>query len=597
MATITRQKTTPPKKISKFLGLNENIDGEYGLKLGEATTQLNYRITPQYQLKEREGYKTIFAAATPTSDIMQMWHGKLNGSEMFLFCADGHLYSGDLNTGTKTSIGIVSGTPTSFLGFGTKVYINNDNKYLSFDGITLAEVEGYVPKIAIGTPPTGGGTDYEQFNILTGKKHQTFNGDGSSKTFYIREQNVDSIYEVWVDGVKKTLTTDYTVNTTAGTVTFISAPSNVADTVDIYWQKGTGNRSLIEGCRFSMDYSGQTDSRVFLWGNTTYKNRRFWSGIANGMPSAEYFEVNSYDDLGSGQYAITDIVKQYDRQKIFLENTTMYSYYEAQTTIVGENTVTIVTFPTFELSEEVGNVAEGQVQIIKNSPMAIYQGIHAFKSSTVRDQTNNELVSNRVQDSLITADLSKAITVNWQKKGEYWCNIGDIVWVYNYVNDTWYKFDNIEATCFLEVNGELYFGTKNGTIEKFDELNLTDNGVAINAVWEMGFYDFDAEWLTKFLTNAWVSISPHPKSRVDVSFATNEESYQDIQTIRYQLMTFKHMNFDSFSFRTSYNPQPFYIDIQAMGFCYFRIRLSNSSLTETVTVLSINLPVRYGGKV
>ena len=45
----------------------------------------------------------------------------------------------------------------------------------------------------------------------------------------------------------------------------ISAPavdSFVDDDVDIGWTKGTGERAFIENCRFSMDYSGQSDSLI-----------------------------------------------------------------------------------------------------------------------------------------------------------------------------------------------------------------------------------------------------------------------------------------------------------------------------------------------
>jgi hypothetical protein len=608
MATIVNRKPTPPKEIKKFFGLNENNDGEVGLKLGEATTQLNFRVTNNYQLKKREGYKTYCSGLG--GDVRAMWYGKLNNTNMLLAVANGQLHSVDvvalaatpLVTLASTPIGTLTDDTTNIIPFGNKVYINNGNEYISYDGTTFAEVEGYIPKIAIGTPYSGGGTDFEQTNVLTGKKHQTFNGDGSHTVFQLRETSINSVDQVYVNGVLKTVTTDYSVNLTNGTVTFVVAPSNVPDNVDIYWTKGSGNREYIEKCKFSMDYSGQTDNRIFLWGNLDSKNRRYWSGIANGTPSAEYFEANSYDDLGNGQYAITDIVKQYDRQKIFLEDRVMYSYYEAQNTTTTVNdvdvTVTTATFPAFELNEEIGNIAYGQVQVVKNSPLSLYNsGVHSFNGSTVRDQTNQELISERVNDSLIPNNLSTAITTVWRKKNEYWCNIGDKVWVYNYVNNTWYKFDNITATCFLEIDGDLYFGTANGTIEKFDESNLNDNGTAIIAEWEMGFYDFDAEWLTKYINNLWISIAPQAVNRVDVYYKTNNDDLSTVETIEYQLSTFENMNFADFSFNTNYDPQPFYIFVQATEFCYFKIILKNISTTTTTTIISINMPARFGGRV
>jgi hypothetical protein len=338
-----------------------------------------------------------------------------------------------------------------------------------------------------------------------------------------------------------------------------------------------------------MDYSGQTDSRVFLWGHPDYINRRFWSSLADGVPSAEYFEVTSFDDLGSGQNAITDIVKQYDTQKIFFENSAMYAKYDITTD-------GIVSFPAYELNEEVGNVAPGQMQIINNSPFSIYNGVHAWTSTTIKDQTNESLVSQRVQESLSSVNLTTAITVNWQEKHEYWLCIGSKVYIFNYLTNVWYKFDNIPATCFLIINGKLYFGTSN-SIEVFDEAELTDNGTAISAVWEMGFFDFGREWGKKFMRNVWVSLKPEVLSSVDVSYTTDNDGTGEEQTLFYRLSNFQHMDFSHFSFATSYNPQPFYMEVQAQQFVYFKLILKNSSITDSLTILSINMPIRYGGKV
>jgi hypothetical protein len=590
LATIRQSKKIPPVAIKKFLGLNENGEGQFNLKLGEASKMLNFRITPQGQLKKREGWKKIFDSLT--GNVQGMWYGKLNNTTFFLFCNNGHLYSGNLNDGTKTDLGTLTDAPTRFIPFGGKVYLNNGTEYKSYDGTTFATVTGYRPKIAIGTPPAGGGTLYEQINVLTGAKHQTFSADGIATEYQLLETSIASVDFVYVNGVLKTVTTDYTVNLTTGKITFVVAPAIGQDNVDIGWTNGTGQRSLIEKCRFSMDYSGKTDSRVFLWGNTDHKNRRFWSGLADGVPSAEYFEANSYSDEGNGQYAITDIVKQYDTQKIFLENGARYSIYEA-VTIEGQTTA---SFPSYELNEEVGNVSYGQVRIVNNNPLTIDKGIRAWKSSSVREQFNQELISQRVQDSLDTVDLTTAVTVDYQENKEYWLCIGNVVWIYNYLNDTWYKFDNINAKCFIVVNGDLYFGA-NGYIAKFDITERTDEGTAINAVWEMGFYDFEADYLTKYLNNIWVAINPYTKTSVDIQIATNNEGTSEKQTVYYSLSTFLHCNFEHFSFSTSYNPQPKFLELQAYGFVYMKLILTNNSETDLVTVLSINLPARYGGKV
>ena len=597
MAKIIIPKSIPPAEIKKFLGKNENPDGEYGLKLGEATKQVNWRITANGQLKKREGYKTLFAALV--GDVQGMWSGKLAGTTFFLFCNNGHLWSGNLSTGTKIDLGTLTDAPTRFQSFQAKVYLFNGVEYKSFDGTTFAVVVGYRPKVIINAPPDGGigvglGSLYELNNDLTGMKHMTFSPDGVKTVFQLAETNITSLDFVYINEVLKVITTDYTVDLVLGQVTFTVVPiTGVPGNVDIGWTKGLGNRASVEKCRFAMDYSGQTDSRLFIWGDTTNKNRRRWTGLANGIPSAEYFESTSFDDLGNGQYAITGIEKQYDRQKICFETGVMFSYYSS-TPVAGD--LDVVNFPTFELNDEIGNIAPGQTQIINNKLFTIFNGIHEWSSSTVRDQTNEQLMSQRTQDSLLSQDLTQAITYNWKEMSEYWLCIGSKVWIYNYLNDTFYDFDNIPAKNFITINGQMYFGTT-GSIEKFDTALRNDNGVAIVATWEMGFYDFEAEWLNKYMNNVWVSVKPDPKVRLDINSVTNNEGTGVLQSVFYDLATFEHADFAHWSFLTSYNPQPFYLELQAMGFTYFKLILSNSSLNENCTVLSINMPARRGGRV
>jgi hypothetical protein len=581
-----------PSEIKKFLGKNENVDGNYGLKLGEASKMVNFRISPNNQMKKREGYKTLFSALI--GDVMGMWYGKLNNVNFFLFANNGHLWSGNLATGAKTDLGTLTDAPTRFQSFGTKVYLWNGFEYKSFDGTTFAVVAGYRPKVYINAPPDGGGTAYELNNDLTGVKHMTFSPDGVKTAFFLAENNITSLDFVYINGVLKVITTDYTVDLVLGKVTFTVAPlTGVPGSVDIGWTKGLGNRASVEKCRFVMDYSGQTDSRLFIWGDTANKNRRRWTGLANGIPSAEYFESTSFDDPGNGQYAITGIEKQYDRQKICFENGVMFSYYSS-TPVVGG--LDVVNFPVFELNDEIGNVAQAQTQIINNKMMTIFNGIHEWANTTVRDQTNEKLMSQRTQDSLISQDLTQAITYNWKEMSEYWLCVGSKVWVWNYLNDTFYDFDNIPAKNFITISGQMYFG-KTGSIEKFDTALRNDNGIAILAVWEMGFYDFEAEWLNKYMNNVWVSVKPDPKVRLDINSVTNNEGTGVLQSVFYNLATFVHADFAHWSFLTSYNPQPFYLELQAMGFTYFRLILSNSSLNENCTVLSINMPARRGGRV
>lgn len=593
MASIQIPSQSPPTRIDKFLGINETTSGDTQLELGESGFMLDMIISEDYKLRMREGYAELFASLGAFS-IQGMWYGKLNGTFYFLFAANGSVYK--RVAGVNTVIGTLTNAKTFFFAFGDKVYMLNGTDYKSWNGTTFQTVTGYIPLIATATPPTGGGADNESINLLTGAKHQTFSGNAVATAYLVRELALTSVDSVYVAGVLKTLTLDYTVNLTTGTITFAVAPVTGVDNVDIYWTKGTGSRSEVTGYKFSMFYGGKNDTRVFFYGNNT--NRYIYSDLANGVPSAEYFPALNYREVGSDEFAVTDIVRQYDRQIIYTDGgESYYSYYDPFTD-PATGLITIIDFPTYPLNDKVGNIATGQAQLIQNNPFTIQNGVYEWGATNVRDERNVQYMSKRVQPSLDAEDLSTAITIDWESKREYWLAIGKKVWIYNYRLDVWYKFllaDNI--TCFYIVNDELHFGTDNGEIMKFDSALMNDNGTATSARWEMNFYDFDADYLRKFLTEMWISLKPETKSSVNISYQTDRQGLSDTYTATYNLATFTAADFGDWSFLVNYNPQPFHFKIKAKKFVYFKLILTNDATDEKLTVLSINLPARLGSKV
>jgi hypothetical protein len=591
MASIKVPRDPKPTTIEKFLGLNEDTASETQLLLGESPRMPNFRLTEKYKPKKREGYIQLFASLG-AHNIRGMWYGKLAGTYYFLFAYNGNVYKHV--AGVNTLLGAIADAKTFFFSFSSKVYILNGVDYKSFDGTTFETVAGYIPLIATATPPGGGGVADEQINLLTGKKRQKFSGNATATFYQCAETTLTSIDQVYVDGVLKTLTTDYTVDLVLGRVIPV-VPANFTsgvNNIQTYWTKGTGSRAEITANFFAMLFGGRNDTRVFFYGDGT--NRYYYSGLADGVPSAEYCPALNYREVGSAEFAVTDIVRQYDRQLICTNGReTHYSYYDPITV----NGVTVPDFPTFPLNDAIGNIAFGQAQLIENNPFTIQNGVHEWVATNVRDERNANYKSKRVEPSLATVDLTQAISVDWEAKREYWLSVGKNVWIYNYRLDVWYRFSLAhEVTCFIVADNVLYFGTPNGQIMKFDSTKQSDNGTIISSAWEMNFYDFKAEYLQKFINEMWVSLKPEARSSVLIQFQTDKDPITTIGTARYNLATFAHANFGAWSFLTSYNPQPFYFPAKAKKFVFFKLILTNAALNEDLTILSINLPARYGGK-
>jgi hypothetical protein len=586
-----------PYTIEKFLGVNKSAT-ETLLQLGEASTMKNWIITDDYKLQKMFGYVQLFASLG-AKKINGMWYGSISGTSHLLFACNGHIYEHNLSTGANTDLGtVVDAYPTTFFVSNNTVYIMDGTDLYSWAGSgNIASVAGYVPTVYTAAPPTGGGTILESINYLTGKKTQKFSGNNSATIYQLAELAIDSVDSVYVNGVLKTVTTDYTVNLTNGTVTFVSAPPTGVNNVVITWTKTvSGDRDTIVKNRY---YGGVYYARYWIFGNPDHKNTRYPTGVTMAGASDPTFWPK-FAESDVGEYEITDICTQYNKQLIFTsgDSAEASAWYSEEEDYVDPNTGAITAlFPVYPMNAKIGNVAKGQTQIIGNNPYTLWKGIYEWVSTYVMNEKNAQWISKRIQNDLDAVDLTTALTVDWSDKGQYWLCVGTKIWVLNYRTDTWYILELPDTpTCFCLVEDALYFGTIAGQIMKFDETLRTYNGTTIEATWEMGFFNFGVEWLRKFIQRIFVTILPRIKTHIDITFQTDRNGENDTYTAEYSVNTFEHMNFAEFSFETNYSPQPFKFKIKAKKIDYFKLIISNND-TDTATVLSITIPARTGGEV
>ena len=164
---------------------------------------------------------------------------------------------------------------SSFFIFSDKVYINDGENYLVYDG-TLREVkdDAFIPTTTRGRNPSGGGTIHQDINLLQPKRKNQFVADGTSKDYQLDATEIDSVDEVYINGE---LTTDYTVSLVLGKVTFNTAPEKSTlgtDNVTIVFSKATaGYIDRISKCTISQVF----DNRVFFTGNDTFKKKTILS--------------------------------------------------------------------------------------------------------------------------------------------------------------------------------------------------------------------------------------------------------------------------------------------------------------------------------
>ncbi len=602
MATFRPSAKPKPIKISKFLGINTSV-GETEIQIGEAVYMRNFRITKNYKARKRDGHNTIIDFGN-TKPVYGRWYGRVGAKTVLITCNDGKAWEYSFATETKTQIGTLTEAKTSIFYFNGKVYFLNGTEYKEYDGTTFQDVEGYAPIIAIETPPAGGGTDFEEINLLTGWKWQYFVGDNTATAYQLRETMLDAdLLIITVNGATLVEGVGFTVNRTTGIVTFGVAPINEADVRIKYKKTNAGNMALITGHKFATKFGPSNDTSLFIFGNTAEKNIYRVSGTLK----ADYFPALSFYEVSDDEYAITDLRPQYDRLIIVKEDRTHYTFAEINPSYAQNTGLNKYVYPSFDLNETVGNVAMGQTQLIENNPVTFKSNsVWLWSNTSVEDERNAKIISDRVKEMLLEEDLSTAITYDYQKEKELWINIGDLVYVWNYGNDTWYIHDSIEATWFLEIEGSLYFGTA-GKVEVFGTYTLggvtykgqNDNGVAVHAILELGFTDFGVNNLTKNTRKVWITIQPENRTSVIVNFETDEDFLDDSneQEVIYAFLDFNDVDFNFFPFTANPNPQGERLKVRAKKYQYIKFIFENNRLNQGLTILNFEVQADTAGEV
>lgn len=167
--------------------------------------------------------------------------------------------------------GLKAGESNSFI-YENIWYFKDGKHYLQYDGATIKEVVGYVPTTSIARKPAGGGTIYEDVNLLDGRRINTFLADGESTAYFLDAKNLDTNYKPVVK-VNGNSVSNFTVDYANGKITFSTAPAapktDGQDNVSIQFRKTvSGYRERIENCTLLQVF----DNRVFFSGNKDFPN-------------------------------------------------------------------------------------------------------------------------------------------------------------------------------------------------------------------------------------------------------------------------------------------------------------------------------------
>ena len=597
MAKIVADEDVKIYTISNFKGLNESEDGDTNLALGEAAKMENWRVTNEGHIKVRPGYKSIKQFQGP---VRGLWSGYVGGKVQTVCAADGGLYVIEAEGVRK--VGDCADAAAAFFDFQSKLYLLNGHEFLVWDGEGEFDiVDGYVPLTVTAMAPGGGGTPVENVNRLTGRRRVKFSADGKATEYQLPEKKIQKVEKILI---ADEVVYGYTVDAAQGLITFDHAPELGDSNVQVWYSVRNTKRHEVETMRFAEQFNGAADTRIFLYGDGTAK--AIYCGVTEeGLASAEYFPDLYEVEIGAGNAPLTGMVKYYNRLMSFKADGGAYSTTYDVTTLADGSV--IPSFQTVSINKEIGNVAPGQVRLVKNVPRTmcganLYDWVYA--NYGVRDERNAKLISQRVQSTLRSADPEKVFVFDDDSRQEYYVFLNDdagTALVHNYQTDVWYKYTGLPVTCAGRFLGDIYFGLGTGEVVHFSEEYSTDDKKPIKALFVSGSMNFAKGYMRKHSSVMWVTMKPTSHAKMTVTVRTDKRADYTQKTASGKLATFRSANFADWSFRTNRAPQVKRVKIKVKKFAFMSLVLA-ANLNEVddaghsdATVLGVEMRVRTTG--
>lgn len=237
--------------------------------------EINLRRSPDSLNVWKDYRETDSIRTRPGMVLRNALHDRVNG--IFFYKGSMIVHVGNAlyreKNGAMVNLEVdVEDAPSNAFVYEDIWYFMDGENYFQYDGTTIKEVEAYIPTTSIGRKPLGGGTIYEDVNMLTGLRKNSFLADGNAREYHLDVQNIDTDYVPFVTFTDQE-PISYDVDYTNGRVRFDNAPSEPLttgqDNIIITFKKTVDKyKKSILNCTLLQVF----DNRVFFSGNPDYPN-------------------------------------------------------------------------------------------------------------------------------------------------------------------------------------------------------------------------------------------------------------------------------------------------------------------------------------
>lgn len=441
-------------------------------------------------IRTRPGMKQMEAF---DNTVFGIFFYTVGNTEMVLVHSGTKLYR--LESGERTELyqGLNPKQSEAFI-YNNIWYFKDGIHYLQYDGESIGDVVGYIPTTSIGRKPAGGGTQYEDVNMLTGYRINTFLADGVSTEYYLDTEDIDTdvVPLVFVNDSLLDVS-EYEVNTAKGSITFHSAPeeplTDGQDNVRVKFRRTVpGYRERIDRCTLLQVF----DNRVFFSGNPDYPNTLWHCSLHDPT----YCSDTDYYNEGLDMAVVTGLAAGNNALWVFKEpsqaNTTVFYHNPTIDSDYGK------VYPSTHSSVSTGCVGKA---VNFNDDIVFFseRGMEAING----DVTTEQVLAHRsiLADRKLTSETDYRDMLLEEWEGYLMVFIGDKVYLAdsrgtftngNHMEYEWFYWElEKKVTCTAVKDGILYLGTKDGIC------TLTDREAPVKSYWTTPIDRFDYPHMLK----------------------------------------------------------------------------------------------------
>lgn len=568
--------------------------------------------------EKRPGWRTVYTLSGRINGIHSLTTG---GATHTLIHAGTAIYlAGTEPTALKTNI--ADSRSTSFVCAG-KLWILTGAEYLVYDGTLLRDVTeiAHVPTVTIGSEPTGGGTDLEPVNLLSPQRIREYRGNGRATVYTLDADGIDSVLEVKIGGETQAAEA-YTVDATAGTVTFSTAPPTPAvtgeDNVSIRFSKAVeGYADTIRKCRFAGVFGlGGTDSeRVFFSGNPDKPNVDWHceTSAPEYLPDPSYIPDTSFAYVGSDANPIMGYRRMGGVQLIIKGQSDQDATVFRRSAVLDADGN--AAFPLTQGAAGVGAISMYAFATLMDEPLFLAKnGVFGVLTDTV---TAENALQNRSYfvDAALTkhTGLSDACAVEWN--GYYALSAGDgTIYILDGKQNKVYKersggsyvyecyiWTGVPARVLYERDGELWFGTSDGRVCRFAAesegmARYNDDGMAITASWATKADDDGDFTRYKTCNKRWLAVmlKPFTRSSAKVYVVTEKDIERLVAERTMDIFDFSDIDFARLSFNTAESPQVMPVNAKTKKYITMQVIVRNDAKDEGFGVFGVKKWYTFG---